>query len=99
MVNLLEFATVSDPLTVTPPIGTLVKNGSTLEFTYPRAKAALTEVSYVREFSGPLTGTWSQVGGSVETILSDDGTRQVVLVTTPAGVTGRRFVRLRVTRL
>jgi len=99
LLNLLEFATHTHPLEWSPPPGTLVKNGTVLEFTYTRAKAALAEVDFVREFSATLSGLWSQTGSTVETILSDDGTIQVVRVNTPAGITGQRFVRLRVTRL
>ena len=99
IVNLLEFATAGDPLAPTVTIGQLVKNGSTLEYTYTRARAALAEVKYVREFSSTLTGVWSQTGATVETIISEDATLQVVRVNTPAGSSGKRFVRLRVTRL
>lgn len=97
--NLMEYATASDPLASSPPVGELVKNGSTLEFTYTRRKAALTEMTFIREYSETLIGTWGRVGYTVETVLSDDGTFQTVRVNTPAGTTGKRFVRLRVTRL
>ena len=99
IVNLIEFATASDPTAPTLAPGQLVKNGTTLEFTYIRRKDALGEVSFVREYSVTLNGTWSRTGSTVETILSDDGTLQTVRVNTPAGSTGKRFVRLRVTRL
>jgi len=98
LANLMEFATHTHPQEWSPPPGTLVKNGTVLEFTYPRAKAALAEVDFVREFSATLSGLWSQTGSTVETILSDDGVVQMVRVNTPAGITGQRFVRLRVTR-
>jgi uncharacterized delta-60 repeat protein len=98
LANLLEFATNTDPNTSSPPVGLLVKNGSTLEFTYTRRKAALSELNFVREFSATLSGTWGTTGSTVETILSDDGTLQTVRVNTPAGNTGKRFVRLRVTK-
>jgi uncharacterized delta-60 repeat protein len=99
LANLIEFATGSNPLAVSPPIGELVRNGNNLEFTYTRRKAALSELTFVREFSDTLSGNWSRFGSSVETILSDDGLTQQVKVNTPAGTGGRRFVRLRVTRL
>lgn len=97
IVNRLEFATASDPTLTSPPIGKLLKNGSTLEFTYTRRKEALEEMTFRREFSETLTGTWSNLGGTVETVLSDDGIVQEVKTTVPAGPTGKRFVRLRVT--
>ena len=97
VVNLMEFATGSDPKGLTPPIGQLVKNGITLEFTYSRPKAALTELRYDLEASVSLSGTWSKVG-QAESILLEDGATQQVRATHPAGGTGKRFVRLRVTR-
>jgi hypothetical protein len=99
LINLMEFATASDPLAATPSVGELVKNGDTLEFTYTRPVAALTEVSYVREFSGFPAGAWFNLDGSAVTILNDDGVTQTVRHSTPAGTGGKRFVRLRVTRL
>jgi hypothetical protein len=86
------------PKEPTPAPGTLVRNGSTLEFTHWRSKAALVEIAFVREFSQSLADGWSQVGGIVETILEETTDLQKVRVTTPAGTAGRRFVRLRVTR-
>ncbi len=96
--NLVEFALGSHPKESTPTTGTLVRNGSTLEFTYWRSKAALGEIAFVREFSQSLADGWSQVGGMVETIIEETTDLQKVRVNTPAGTAGRRFVRLRVTR-
>ena len=97
IVNLVEFATNSHPQAFTPPIGQLVKNGSTLEFTYTRPVAALADVRYDLEASSTVSGAW---GGAsqTETILSDNGILQQVKATYPAGITGKRFVRLRLTR-
>lgn len=75
-----------------------MKNGSTLEFTYRRRKAALEEFNFVREYSETLTGTWGRTGSSVEFLSNDDGTFQTVRVNTPAGSAGKRFIRLRVSR-
>jgi hypothetical protein len=96
--NLVEFALGSHPKDSTPTPGTLFRNGSTLEFTYWRSKAALGEIAFVREFSQSLADGWSQVGGMVETILEETTDLQKIRVTTPAGTAGRRFVRLRVAR-
>ena len=41
-------------------------------------------MTFVREFSESLAGTWSNIGGAVETVLSDDGVLQQVKVNTPA---------------
>jgi hypothetical protein len=95
--NLVEFALGSHPKESTPAPGTLVRNGSTLEFTCWRSKAALGEIAFVLEFSQSLADGWSQVGGMVETILEETTDLQKVRVTTPAGTAGRRFIRLRVT--
>ncbi|MGB8167710.1 MAG: autotransporter-associated beta strand repeat-containing protein, partial [Chthoniobacteraceae bacterium] len=97
--NLMEYATRMNPaLHDTVPIS-VVKNGSSLDFTYNKNKAA-TDVTFVVEWSDTLNGTdWSVVGVGAPVILADDGVTQQMKVTVPAGsgVT-RRFVRLKVTR-
>ena len=93
----MEFATGSHPREYSPPVGLVVKNGNVLEFTYTRRKAALAEVTFIREFSETLAGVWSRTGSTVVTILTDDDI-QTVRVNNPAGINGKRFVRLRVTR-
>jgi sulfatase modifying factor 1 len=99
IVNLMEFATGSDPKKPTEDPGDIVKNGGILEYRYWRSKSAATELTFVREFAASPSGPWQQTGGTAETIISDDGVRQRVLVTTPASsAIERRFVRLRVTR-
>ena len=98
MVNLLEFALGTDPEAWTLPPGQLVKNGGTLEFTYSRPTAALADVRYDLEASATISGAWGNTAQG-EVILSDNGTTQQVMATYPAGITGERFVRLRVTRL
>jgi hypothetical protein len=45
-------------------------------------------MTFVREFSESLAGSWSNLGGAVETVLSDDGVMQQVKVTVPAGSAG-----------
>ncbi len=95
LVNLLEFATDSNPLTFSPPVGQLVKIGSDLEFTYTRPVSALTDVNYRVEASAILSGTWIPVTSAV---ISNNGITQVVKAVVPLE-TGMRFVRLRVTRL
>ena len=96
--SLVEFALGSHPKEPSPAPGTLVRNGSTLEFTHWRSKAALGEIAFVREYSQSLADGWSKVGGMVETILEETTDLQKVRVTTPTGTDGRRFVHLRVTR-
>jgi formylglycine-generating enzyme required for sulfatase activity len=97
--NIVEFSLGSNPNVPSADLGEIVKNGSVLEYRYWRAKAAVSEMSFVREFASSPNGPWQQTGGTAETIISDDGVRQRVLVTTPASsAIERRFVRLRVTR-
>jgi uncharacterized delta-60 repeat protein len=95
--NLLEFATASNPLSFTPPIGEVQKNGSTLEFIYTRPKLAVPELNYRLEWTESL-GAWTTFGGTVIEVLADDGSTQVVKHKIPAGSNGKRFVRLRVTK-
>jgi formylglycine-generating enzyme required for sulfatase activity len=99
MVNMIEFAFGTDPKLPTEDQAEIVKNGSVLEYRYWRSKLAASELTFVREFAAAPSGPWQQTGGSAETILSDDGVRQRVLVTTPASsAIERRFVRMRITR-
>lgn len=98
VVNLMEFAAGTGPWTQNAQPGQLVKNGSSLEFTWPRRKAALAEISYEVEWSESLSGPWSAAG--VSTVIFTDGSvMQEMKSTLPAGGSGRRFVRLRVARL
>ena len=97
LVNLLEFATGGHPHEITPPVGTLEKVGAGLEFTYSRPVAVLTELNYRLEASVTLSGIWNSQN-ITSAVQSADGVTQVVKATSPAGI-GRRFVRLRVTRL
>ena len=97
--NLMEFATGQTPHAATRATPSLVKNGSTLEFTYTRSNAALADgLLFTVEWSGTLAaGSWSNAGVS-EQILSDNGTLQSVRASLAAGTAAKRFLRLRVTR-
>ena len=77
----------------------MVKNGTKLELTYSRPVAALAELTWRLEWSESLAGTWSTVGNTTPIVLTDDGIMQTVRHSVPAGISGKRFVRLRVTRL
>ncbi len=94
--NLMEFATAQNPLAsnILPP--DLVKNGTTIEFTYTRSVAAMSDgVTFTVEWSDSLaSGAWSSAG-VIEQIISDNGTVQSIRATFPAGETSR-FARLRV---
>jgi hypothetical protein len=96
LVNLLEFATGQPPQTRLPLPATLTATGGQLAFTYPRLKAALSEIQYLVEWSDTLdTGSWNSES-TTETLLSDNGTIQQVKVTLSQD-SSKRFVRLRVT--
>ena len=94
LVNLLEYATLLNPAAPAPLGSTLALNGGMLAFTFPRNKAA-TDASISVKWTDDLTaGSWSSAGVT-ETLLSDDGTLQIVRATLPRGA-ARRFVLLEV---
>ena len=97
-VNLLEFATGQLPnassLTSTP----LARIGATLEFTYTRSKAAMSDgIAFTVEWSDTLAAnSWSNAGVT-EQVLTDDGIVQTVKAILASGAQGRRFVHLKIT--
>ena len=95
--NLMEFATGQDPHAATLTRTTLVTNGTTLEFTYTRSKAALADgVIFNAKYSDSLApSSWSSAAVT-EQILSDSSTEQTVRASVPAG-SGKRFLQLQVT--
>ena len=98
IVNLLEFATATNPTVSTPPPGQLVKFTDQLEFTYTRPTAATAELSYTPETSDILTGSWMPADPAATKMVSDDGILQQIKFTVPANSREKLFVRLRVTR-
>jgi hypothetical protein len=64
-----------------------------------RASAAVNDgVSFIVEWSDILAASsWSSVGVT-EQVLSDNGTSQTVVVRLPGGASGRRFVRLKISK-
>jgi autotransporter-associated beta strand protein len=95
--NLLEYATKMNPALndVVPQSAT--KNGSNLEYLYTKNKSA-TDVTFTVEWSDDFT-TWSTAGVTQSLVPgSDNGVTQQWKATLPAGVSGRRFVHLKVTR-
>jgi hypothetical protein len=96
--NLLEFATSTNPVEANTPSGQLVKNGNVLEYTFTRPLTATADLTYGLEWSDTLNGgPWSKAG-AVTAVLSDDGVQQRVKYSLAGGSSGKRFVRLRVTR-
>jgi hypothetical protein len=97
--NLLEWALNLNPITrSTRPIAAAL-NSPSFEFTYTRSVAAVNAGAvFTVEWSDTLApGSWSTVGVPAGTVLTDNGTEQVVKVLLPAGSSGRRYVRLCVT--
>ena len=96
--NLMEFATGQNPTVATSATPALVKYGATLEFTYTRANAAMSDgVTFTVEWRDSLTiGTWSNAGVT-EQILADNGTVQSMKASVAAGV-GPRFLHLKVSK-
>ena len=97
--NLVEFATNQNPNGVSQPPATLTRNGTSLEYSYTCNKAAVNDgIAFVAEWTDNLAaGPWSTNG--VTTTIVDHFTTETVTATIPAGTSGHRFVRLRVTRL
>jgi autotransporter-associated beta strand protein len=98
--NLVEFATGQNPHAPTTGDQALAMQGSVLEFSYLRSKAAVTDgVTFVVEWCDDLqSGSWSSLGVDQEGSVLDEGLCHRVTADVPAGSAGRRFVRLRVKR-
>ena len=96
--NLLEYATSQNPNTNTTAPYSAARSGSNLEFTYTKNKSA-TDVNFTVEWSDTLGNDWSTVGVTQSLVPgSDNGVTQQIKATMPAGVSGRRFLHLKVTR-
>lgn len=99
LMNLMEFATGTDPTTPSiTPVSLDFADDGRLEFTYHRLRAAIPEVVFLVEWSdspGDEGWTSDQVIPSAP-VPSTDGRRETVRALLPEG-NGRRFVRLRVT--
>lgn len=93
--NLLEFATGQSPLAASRVMTTLVKNGTTYDFTYTRNKAALASgLSFSVEYTESLTpANWTSVGSG--TVITD-GALQTVKAVIPSSSSGKCFVRLKI---
>ncbi len=98
IVNLLEWATGLNPtINSTLPASSTV-SGTDIEYHYTRLVAAIAAGTiFTVEWNDTLSPLGWSSAGVVETILSDNGTTQQVKATLPAGSSGKRFVRLRVT--
>jgi hypothetical protein len=97
LTNLLEFGTGSDPTQPSSAPGVLNRNGNNLEFIYTRADGAVSDgILFNVEWSDDLAA-WSNQG-ITESVLSDDGTIQLVKSIVPIDGSTHRSVHLKVTR-
>ncbi len=100
MTNLMEFATGAHPVQNSTPTQSLSQStGGQLIYTYQRSKDAVTDgVIFTVQHNATLDSAgWSSTG-ITETILSDNGTIQVIEATIPAPTGSACFTRLRVQR-
>lgn len=95
--NLMEFALGLDPHTPSTLPATFTLAEGSIDYRYTRLKAAVAELDYAVERSDGLeAGSWTSQDIVVSPIPTvDDGTRETIRVTVPAG-NGRRFIRLKV---
>lgn len=100
--NLLEFATAQNPLANSAVAVAAAVNAGTLEFTYQRSKAAVSDgLVFTVEWSDSLAaGTWSGAGIANQNPppIAQDLSTETLQILVPAG-SGRRFVRLKVRQL
>ncbi len=97
LANLVEYATGTSPSDPSAAVGELIGNGGVLEFTYRKSQSA-NGVALQVEWSDSLApGSWSTTGVT-ETVLTPASDPQTIKASVPAGTSGKRFVRLRVTK-
>ena len=96
--NLLEWACGLIPTASSSLPTSSVLNGTDIEFNYTRSLAAVNAgVTFAVEWSDSLLGTSWSTSGVTQSVLTDNGTTQQMKATLPAGTSGQRFVRLKVT--
>jgi hypothetical protein len=94
--NLLEHALGMNQKQPDAPFFHFNVQGAFLVYTYIRPRV-VTDVDYQVEWSDNLAASsWSN-SGIVQQVIADNGTNITVQAVLPAGVTGSRFVRLKVT--
>jgi len=96
--NLIERACSLDPnVGSTLPVTTAV-SGTNLEYSYVRSVASVQAGDiFTVEWNDSLASTGWSSEGVMQQVLADDGTVQSVKAFVPAGDSGQRFIRLRVT--
>jgi hypothetical protein len=96
--NLIERACSLDPTAgSTLPVTTAV-SGTNLEYNYVRSVAAVQAGDvFTVEWNDSISSTGWSSEGVTQQVQSDDGNVQAVKAVMPAGTSGHRFIRLRVT--
>jgi hypothetical protein len=96
--NLLERAFGMNPNAVDQNLLPAVDSAAPLfSITYHKAKAATDLVFAVLESPDLSPGSWVAASGT-GSILSDDGTVQIIRFTTPAAGSAKKFLRVQVTQ-
>ena len=96
--NLLEWALHLNPLAPDAFKPVVTTNGSTIEYTYTRRKTAPGAAVFQVLWSDTLGNDWSDAGVVTDLPVSLSGDTESVRSVVPAGLSGHRFVRLKVTR-
>lgn len=96
--NLLEWALHLDPTAPDNFQPALQPGATEIGFTYTRRKTAPGEAEFLVEWSDTLGNGWTTAGVVTAPALSIDATSESVEATIPAGTSGRRFIRVRVSR-
>jgi hypothetical protein len=97
VVNLLEFATGTDPNLKFASAWQLLNDAAETVFSYTRPSAAQDALRYSVEWSTALSGVWQTTEPG--TVTNDDGTLQTVRTAMPVGAVEGIFVRPRVRKL
>lgn len=95
--NLLEYVCATNPNAANPNPVSIAPSGNGYEVVFTLNHYA-TDATYRVEWSETLGNDWSTAGVGVPEVVTDDGVKQLIKVTIPAGSSGRMFARLRVTR-
>jgi hypothetical protein len=94
--NLLEWALGLDATRPDRFQPDLVHDGGFLVFTYQRRKTAPGEAIYRVEWSDTLADDWSDINVLPAPTSSINATTESVTTSVPVGLTGRRFIRVKV---
>lgn len=94
--NLLEYAALTSPVTPGGIPARVEMNGNILQYTVIGPSGTVDELTYALEWSDSPHLSWNTTGVTASPG-PDDGTQQQFQFSVPAGPSGKRFVRLRVT--